>query len=64
MKLGYAFKDTDQYIDIYVELGRVMSHIFWLAVGLKQIDDKKIGFSMVYYIRRRYEEFSKHFRIL
>ena len=55
MKLGYAFRNTDNYIETYVQLGRTLSHLFWMIVGLKQIDDKRIGFSMVYYIRRRYE---------
>ena len=54
MKLGYAFRNSKAYIELYVQLGRVMSHIFWLVIGLKQIDDKRIGFSMTYYIRRRY----------
>lgn len=36
-----------------VQLGRVLSHLFWMIIGVKQIDDVRIGFSMVYYIRRR-----------
>lgn len=44
----------------FVQLGRVLSHLFWMIIGLKQIDDARIGFSMVYYIRRRQQEFLRH----
>jgi len=44
----------------YVQLGRVLSHLFWMIIGLKQINDGRIGFSMVYYIRRRQQEFLRH----
>jgi hypothetical protein len=43
-----------------VQLGRVLSHLFWMIIGLKQINDGRIGFSMVYYIRRRQQEFLRH----
>ena len=64
MKRSYSFRSTQSDLDLYVQTGRVLSHLFWISVGLKQIDDKRIGFSMTYYIRRRCEEFHKHFRIL
>ncbi len=42
-----------------VRIGRMLSHLFWLFVGLKQIDDPNIDLNMTYYVRRRYEEFMK-----
>jgi hypothetical protein len=42
-----------------VKIGRLLSHLFWLFVGLKQIDDPNIDLNMTYYVRRRYEEFMK-----
>jgi hypothetical protein len=42
-----------------VKVGRLLSHLFWLFVGLKQIDDPNIDLNMTYYVRRRFEEFMK-----
>ena len=38
----------------------MLSHLFWMVVGLKQIDDGRIEFSMVYYIKRRQQELMWH----
>jgi hypothetical protein len=38
-----------------VKIGRLLSHLYWLFVGLKQIDDPNIDLDMVYYVKRRYE---------
>lgn len=48
----------------YTKIGRVLSHFFWMIIGLKQINDVRIEFSMVYYIKRRKQEFFKHFEEL
>ena len=45
-----------------VRIGRMLSHLFWLFVGLKQIDDPNIDLNMVYYVKRRYEEFMKLYK--
>jgi len=37
-----------------VEVGRLLSHMFWLFIGVKQVKDPKITIDMQYYIRRRY----------
>lgn len=42
-----------------VEVGRLLSHLFWLFIGVKQVRDPKLKIDMQYYIKRRYEEFSK-----
>ena len=61
LRLGYEFKKSSQSWKYYVQMGRVMSHLLWLIIGLKQIDDRRILFDMRYYIKRRCEEFHKHY---
>jgi hypothetical protein len=53
LKFGYSFKDTHESHLIYVEIGRILSHLFWTLVALFQLKDNSVGFSMVYYIQRR-----------
>lgn len=48
----------------YTQLGRVLSHLFWMIIGLKQINDIRISFSMVGYIKKRREQLQKHMSIL
>ena len=45
-----------------VKIGRLLSHLYWMFIGLKQIDDPNIDLDMVYYVKRRYEEFFKLFK--
>lgn len=47
-----------------VKVGRLLSHVFWLFVGLKQIDDPNIDLNMTYYVRRRYEEFMNLYKTM
>lgn len=47
-----------------VKVGRLLSHVFWLFVGLKQIDDPNIDLNMTYYVRRRYQEFMNLYKTM
>lgn len=47
-----------------VEVGRLLSHLFWLFIGVKQVRDPKITIDMQYYIRRRFEEFMKIYKTI
>lgn len=38
-----------------VLIGRMISHLFWFFIGVKQIKDDKIEFDMKYYIKRRHQ---------
>jgi hypothetical protein len=53
LKLGYSFRDSPRDRLTYVQVGRVMSHFFWMIIGLKQVNDPRISFDMTYYIQRR-----------
>lgn len=44
---------------VEVTKGRMLSHLFWFFIGVKQIRDPKISLDMKYYVKRRYEEFFK-----
>lgn len=57
---GEVFEDWAYF----TKLGRTLSHLFWMIIGLKQINDPRIEFSMVYYVKRRKEEFMRHFKEL
>ncbi len=46
-----------------VEVGRMISHLYWAFVGVKQVDEE-IGIDMVYYVRRRREEFFAYYHKL
>ena len=56
----YEFPNSPGDLEQYVRVGRMLSHLFWMVVGLKQIDDGRIEFSMVYYIKRRQQELMRH----
>ena len=42
----------------------MLSHFFWLMVGLQQIDDESMGMDMTSYISRRMEEVLKYGKCL
>ena len=47
-----------------VRAGRMLSHLIWFFVGVKQVKDPKITLDMQHYIKRRYEEFMKLYQVL
>jgi hypothetical protein len=57
---SYEFKGCE-YWRWYTQVGRMLSHLFWMIIGLKQINDVRIEFDTVEYVRRRQLEFSRHF---
>jgi thiamine kinase-like enzyme len=64
LKRSYCFKNTKKDHHIYIELGRVLSHLFWITIGLRQINDKRINYNMVAAIQKRCEQVVKHFSTL
>lgn len=38
-----------------VEVGRLMSHYFWMFIGVLSFEDKDCTLDLNYYIQRRYE---------
>ena len=64
LKLGFVFSTKQEDLKRYVQIGRVLSHLIWQIIGLRQINDKRIAIDMVYYVQRRGEEFAKHVGIL
>ena len=64
LKEGYPIKGQLADWQRYVKLGRVLSHLMWMIVGLKQINDKRIGFNMVDYISQREINFHKQLELL
>lgn len=60
----YNVSNNQQHWIWYTQLGRVLSHLFWMIIGLKQINDTRISFSMVGYIKKREEQLQKHMNIL
>ena len=57
MGYGHISQSTQEK---YLKVGRMLSHLYWLFVGLRQIEDEMVGdMNMVYYVKRRYEEFMR-----
>jgi len=64
LKLGFVFRNKPEDWRRYVQIGRVLSHLLWLIIGFRQIDDKRVSIDIVYYVKRRSEEFVKQFNVL
>ena len=46
-----------------VEIGRMLGHLFWFFIGLKQINDLE-ELDMIGYVHIRHEEFFKFYKRL
>jgi thiamine kinase-like enzyme len=63
LKKSYVFNTTEQDLKIYVELGRVMSHMFWIIINLKQLNQTN-GTQLIDCINSRCSQLQKHFNIV
>ena len=54
---------SEEEAEYEVEVGRLLSHLFWFFIGLKQINDLP-DLDMIGYIRIRHEQFFKFYQKL
>ena len=54
---------SEEEAEYEVQVGRMLSHLFWFFIGLKQINDLP-DLDMIGYIRIRHEQFFKFYQKL